>query len=81
LFAQNYLKTFADSADSSAVHLKAAALPRSSWHVILPVDSLKDTEVYAPKFRNGERVALIRYPHGGTFEIPELTVNNNHPSV
>lgn len=73
------LKTFADSADSSAVHLKAAALPRSSWHVILPVDSLKDTEVYAPKFRNGERVALIRYPHGGTFEIPELTVNNNHP--
>ena len=72
------LEAYADGADSSSVHLKAAALPRQSTHVILPINSLKDTEVYAPNFKNGERVALVRFPHGGTFEIPELTVNNNH---
>lgn len=70
---------FADSVDSSAVNLEAAALPRQASQVILPVNSLKDTEVYAPNFRDGERVALVRYPHGGTFEIPELTVNNRNP--
>lgn len=72
------LETFADSTDSAAVHLKAAALPRQGTHVILPVPSLAPTQVYAPNFRDGERVVLIRFPHGGTFEIPELTVNNNH---
>jgi len=75
------LQSFADGADSSAVTLEAAAIPRSSWHAILPIKSMKDTEVYAPNFNNGERVALIRFPHAGTFEIPELTVNNNHPEA
>ena len=70
------LETFGDGCDSDAVHLKAAALPRQAWHAILPIESLKPTEVYAPNYENGERVILIRYPHGGTFEIPELTVNN-----
>lgn len=73
------LESFADDVDASAVHLKAANLPRQRTQVILPIDSLKPTEVYAPNFRSGERVVLIRYPHGGTFEIPELVVNNNHP--
>jgi len=73
------LETYATEVDSSAVHLKAAALPRSSWHSILPMNTLKPNEIYAPNFRNGELVALIRYPHGGTFEIPELTVNNRNP--
>ena len=72
------LEEFADGTDSAAVHLKAASLPRQRWEVILPIDSLPDTQIYAPNFNNGERVALIRYPHGGTFEIPELTVNNRH---
>ena len=72
------LEEYADGVDSAAVHLKAANLPRQRWQVILPVNTLKDTEIYAPNFRDGERVALIRYPHGGTFEIPELTVNNKH---
>lgn len=72
------LEEFADSTDSAAVHLKAAALPRQKWQVILPVNTLPDTEIFAPGFRDGERVVLIRYPHGGTFEIPELTVNNRH---
>ncbi len=71
------LQSFADNADSSAVHLKAAAMPRQRTQVILPSESMKDNEIYAPNFRNGEKVVLIRYPHGGTFEIPELTVNNS----
>lgn len=70
------LKSFADDCDSAAVHLQAAALPRQKYQVILPVTSMKETEVYAPNYNNGETVALIRYPHGGTFEIPILTVNN-----
>jgi hypothetical protein len=75
------LESFADDVDSAAVHLKAAALPRQRSSVILPINSLKESEIYAPNFRNGERVALVRYPHGGIFEIPELTVNNNHPQA
>lgn len=70
------LKSFADDCGSAAVHLQAAALPRQKYQVILPITSMKDNEVYAPNYRNGEQVALIRFPHGGTFEIPVLTVNN-----
>jgi DNA-binding CsgD family transcriptional regulator len=75
------LEEFADSTDSSAIHLKAAHMPRQQTQVIIPIKSLKDTEIYAPNFTAGERVALIRYPHGGTFEIPELTVNNRNPEA
>ena len=70
------LKSFADDCDAAAVHLKAAALPRQKYQVILPIPSMKDTEVYAPNYKDGEQVALVRYPHGGRFEIPILTVNN-----
>ena len=72
------LQSFADDCDSAAVHLKAASLPRQKYKVILPVTTLKDNEIYAPDYKNGEKVALVRYPHGGTFEIPILTVNNKH---
>lgn len=75
------LESYADDADSSAVHLKAAALPRQGSHVILPINSIKENEIYAPHYRDGERVVLVRYPHGGIFEIPELTVNNRHPEA
>ena len=75
------LEEFASNCDSAAVHLKAAALPRQQYHVIIPLPSLKDTEVYAPGYNDGEKVALIRYPHGGTFEIPILTVNNKHAAA
>ena len=75
------LMDFADDCDGAAVHLKAAALPRQSTQVILPITALKETEVYAPGYKNGEQVALIRYPHGGTFEIPILKVNNKNPSA
>lgn len=75
------LMDFADECDSAAVHLKAAALPRQSTQVILPITSMKENEVFAPNYRDGEKVALVRYPHGGTFEIPILTVNNKNPSA
>ena len=75
------LLDFADECDSAAVHLKAAALPRQSTQVILPLNAMKETEIFAPNYRDGEQVALVRYPHGGTFEIPILTVNNKNPSA
>lgn len=70
------LNSFADDCDAAAVHLKAAALPRQKYQVLIPLEKIKDDEVYAPNYRDGETVALVRYPHGGTFEIPILTVNN-----
>jgi len=75
------LMDFADECDSAVVHLKAAALPRQSTQVILPINAMKETEIYAPNYRDGEKVALVRYPHGGTFEIPILTVNNKNTSA
>lgn len=72
------LQSFADDCDAASVHLKAAALPRQKYQVILPLTSIKDNEIYAPNYDDGETVALIRYPHGGTFEIPILKVNNKN---
>lgn len=70
------LETFAEGTDSSAVHMKAASMHRQATKVILPSNRVKETEIFAPTFRDGERVALVRYPHAGLFEIPELVVNN-----
>lgn len=78
---KHLLEDFANNCDAAAVHLKAAALPGQKYHVIIPVNSLKDTEVYAPNYKNGEKIALVRYPHGGIFEIPILTVNNKHAAA
>ena len=75
---EKLLISFADGCDSAAVKLKAAGLPRQCTHVIVPMPSLKSGEVYAPNYRDGERVVLIRFPHGGKFEIPELVVNNKN---
>lgn len=71
-----YLNKFASECDSAAVHLQAAALPGQKYNVIIPINTMKDTEVYAPNYTNGTKLALVRYPHGGTFEIPIVTVNN-----
>lgn len=73
---KNRLMSFADDCDASAVHLQAAALPGQKYHVILPLNSLNENEIYAPNYKNGTKLALIRYPHAGTFEIPICTVNN-----
>lgn len=75
---KKYLKDFADDCDAAAVSLQAAALPRQKYQVLMPLTSIKEDEVYAPQYKQGEKVALIRFPHGGTFEIPILTVNNKN---
>jgi len=72
---QRLLDSFADDCDSKAVHLKAAALPRQTSNVLIPITSLKDDECYSPSFRPGEQLVLIRYPHAGTFELPVVTNN------
>ena len=75
------LRAFADECDSAAVHLKAAALPRQSTSVILPDPNMKENEIYAPNYEHGEEVVLVRFPHGGLFEIPRLRVNKHVPSA
>jgi DNA-binding CsgD family transcriptional regulator len=75
---KHLLSKFADECDSAAVHLQAAALPGQKYHVIIPNNTLKENEVYAPGYESGTKLALIRYPHGGTFEIPICTVNNKN---
>ena len=75
---KHLLQKFADECDSAAVHLQAAALPGQKYHVIIPNNTLKETEVYAPGYENGTQLALVRYPHGGKFEIPICTVNNKN---
>ena len=72
------LEPFAEKCDSDAVSLRAAALPRQATSVIIPSVTLKDNEVYAPNFKDGETVVLVRYPHGGKFELPQLVVNNSN---
>lgn len=72
------LADFAEECETAAVELKAAALPRQSSQVLLPMPFLKENEICAPNYRDGERVVLIRHPHAGTFEIPELIVNNKN---
>ena len=75
---KHLLTKFADECDSAAVHLQAAALPGQKYHVIIPNNTLKENEIYAPGYENGTKLALVRYPHGGTFEIPLCTVNNKN---
>ena len=77
---KHLLEQFAESCDRDAVTLKACALPRQTSRVILPLTKISPTEVYAPGYKHGEQVVLIRYPHAGTFELPQLKVNNNVPS-
>lgn len=72
------LISLADDCDSASVHLKAKALPGQSSQVILPLPHMKKNEIYAPNYRDGEVVSIVRYPHGGTFEIPQLVVNNRN---
>ena len=75
---KHFLEKFADECDAAAVHLKAAALPGQKYHVIVPNNTLADNEIYAPQYKDGTQLALVRYPHGGIFEIPRLTVNNKN---
>ena len=75
---KHLLEKFADECDAAAVNLKAAALPGQKYHAIIPINSLKDNEVFAPNYENGTKLALVRYPHEGIFQIPIVTVNNKN---
>ena len=70
------LEKYSDGLITKAAQLKAQGLPNTKSHVILPFPDMNPDEVYAPKYENGTRLVLIRHPHGGTFELPEVTVNN-----
>lgn len=72
------LQSFAEDCDSAAVHLQAAAFPGQKYKVIIPNNTLRDDQIYAPGYPDGTKLALVRYPHGGTFEIPIVTVNNKN---
>lgn len=78
---EKLLTSFADETDSAAVHLKAAALPSQATKVLLPLTTIKPNEAYVPSLPNGTPVALVRFPHGGPFEIPKLIVNNRNPEA
>lgn len=75
---KHLMDKYVEGLDSKAKHLKAQGLPRTKNHVLMPVPDMKPNEVYATQFKDGERVVLVRHPHGGKFEIPELVVNNKH---
>lgn len=72
------LTDFADTCEGTSMTLKASAFPGQSTKVILPINQIKETEAYCPTYENGTKLALIRYPHAGTFEIPIVTVNNKN---
>jgi DNA-binding CsgD family transcriptional regulator len=68
---------FAEDCDAAASHLKGASLPRQRSQVILPAPWLKENEIVALNYENGERLVGVRYPFAGTFEAAEFVVNNN----
>ena len=70
------MQDFVDGLTVKRQHLKMVGFDRMKGQVLLPLSGIKANEVYAPNFKNGEKVVLVRYPHGGIFELPELTVNN-----
>lgn len=72
---------FANKCDSNASDLSVTGFKNQAFQVLLPVPKLKDTEIYAPGYKDGDTVALVRYPHGGTFEIPILKVNNKNTTA
>ena len=76
---QKLLDSYRSDLEAKQVHLKSITPKGFGAHVILPVPTMKENEVYAPNYPNGSKVILVRYPHGGTFEIPELIVNNRGP--
>jgi len=75
---KHLMDKYIESLDSKAKHLKAKGLPGTKSHVLLPFPDMNADEIYAPNYKDGERVVLVRHPHGGVFEIPDLVVNNKN---
>lgn len=78
---RHLIDKFSQGLDSKAKVLSAKGLPGTKNHVILPMPEMKANEIYAPNYNNGDRVALVRHPHGGIFEIGDVIVNNNNPKA
>lgn len=78
---RHLIDKFSQGLDSKAKILSAKGLPGTKNHVILPMPDMKANEIYAPNYNNGDRVALVRHPHGGIFEIGDVIVNNNNPKA
>lgn len=78
---RSLLLDLAAKVDGMATDLKAVALPGQATHVILPITDMPENQIYAPKYKDGEEVILIRYPHGSTYEIPRLIVNNKQKTA
>lgn len=78
ILKQQLLIDFGEACDKAATDLKAAPIAGQRVQVLLPVPSLKDNEIYAPNYDNGQTVALVRFPHAGPFETPILKVNNGN---
>lgn len=70
------MTSFAEDCDAAAVHLKGASMPRQRSQVILPAPWLKENEIVAYNYKDGEKVAGVRFPYAGPFEGAEFTVNN-----
>lgn len=75
------LEEFASGCDANASSLSVKGFKNQAFQVLLPISDMKDNEIYAPNYKDGDTVALIRYPHGGTFEIPVLKVNNKQETA
>lgn len=72
------LEDYARNCDANASDLSVKGFKNQAYKVLLPIPSMKDNEIYAPSFKDGDTIALVRFPHGGVFEIPVLKVNNKH---
>lgn len=72
------LEDFADKCDTESVDMQVSAFPRQSAKLILSAPSLKENEVYAPGYEDGEEVIAVRYPLAHVSEIPRLVVNNSN---
>ena len=75
---QKLLQDFADKCDTKAADLAAVGFKNQAFQVLLPSDKIKEGEIYAPNYPDGETVALVRYPHQGIFEIPVLKNNTKN---
>lgn len=70
------MRDFVEGLDTKRQTLKLIGVSGMRGHVLLPVSGMKANEIYAPNYKDGDKVVLVRYPHAGIFELPELTVNN-----
>lgn len=75
---QRLLFDFADKCDAKAADLSATGFKNQAFQVLLASDKVKEGEIYAPNYKDGETVALVRYPHQGIFEIPVLKNNTKN---